>query len=253
MRITGPEIRQATGYELPSAELVAGIFRLVKARSAAGLEPPSVRQLAAHLRHDIGPIKRGCEMLEAHAVVSRAWCSQKHTSPSYRITPDGNWAAGAGAQFIGDSIQAPLADVIARSWARYFGITLNLASLAIGAWERTTEDVTALVCVGGQVEGSVAFGMSRRFLFKSLASSCGHDFNLFDRNVKRYFQTLIDHVADDVGREIAAAGFDVVLSPAATVVNRGALLSKPRDVRHLITLTSGHGQMKVRVTLRDVS
>jgi hypothetical protein len=110
MRITGPEIRQTAGYSPPAAELVAGVFRLVKDRTSDRVGPISARKLSSHLRHDIGPIKRGCDMLEAHGVIRRIRDARSHTLPRYRITPEGNWAARADAQSISDYIQRPLVD-----------------------------------------------------------------------------------------------------------------------------------------------
>ncbi len=254
MRITGPEIRHTTDYKPPPAELVSGIFRLVKGQlldRSAHSESISALQLAGLLRHDIGPVKRGCEMLEAHGVITRVWATQSHTSPRYRITPTGNWAARADAQSISDCLHRPLAEVVAQSWGRYFGASLALASLVIGAWEQTEEDVTAFVCAAGQAEGSIGLSMDQGFLLESLALAGGHDFRGLNRAVRNYFQTLVGNVAADVGREIAATGFDISLSSAVTLVDRGALLSKPRDSRYLMNLTNRFGRLKVRVTLRD--
>ena len=257
MRITGPEIRQTKGYKPPTAELVASILRLIKGQPHEGEAPgPAVAvsapELAGQLGHDIGPIKRGCELLESHDVISRAWAADSHTSTRYRVTSTGNWAAMADAQSISDCIHKPLSEVVAQSWGRHFGTPLNLASLAIGVWEQTVEDVTAFVCAGGQAEGSIAFSMDRKFLRRSLAISAGHDFREFDPIVRNYFQTLIGNIVADIGREIAASGFDVLLSPTVTVVNRGALLSQPRDARCLINLTNRYGRLTVRITLRNV-
>jgi CheY-specific phosphatase CheX len=253
MRITGPEIRQTAGYSPPAAELVAGVFRLVKDRTSDRVGPISARKLSSHLRHDIGPIKRGCDMLEAHGVIRRIRDARSHTLPRYRITPEGNWAARADAQSISDYIQRPLVDVVTQSWGQHFGVPLDLASLAIGPWEQADEDVTAFVCAAGQAEGNVAFSMNRGFLLKSLAHAGGHDFREFDRRVRNFFGPLMSKVAADVAREIAAGGFDVLLSPAVTVVNRGALLSNPRDSRYLIDLVNQYGRLKVRITLRNVN
>jgi CheY-specific phosphatase CheX len=258
MRITGPAIRQTAGYKPPSAELVASIFRLVRdqpreiTEGTGSSKPLSTQQLAQQLRHDIGTIKRGCELLESHDVITRAWAADSHTSPHYRVTSVGNFAAMADAQCILDYIHSPLSEVIAQSWGRNFGTSLDLASLAIGSWEKTDEDVTAFACAAGQAEGSVALSMNRGFLRKSLAHTAGHNFREFDDTARNFFRTLIGHVISDAGREISASGFDVLLSPNVTLVNRGALLSKPRDSRYLIDLTNRYGRLKVRITLRDV-
>ncbi len=259
MRITGPEIRQTTGHKPPPAELVASIFRLVRdqpreiSEAPGSSRPSSAQQLAQQLRHDIGTIKRGCELLESHDVITRAWAADSHTSPNYRVTSVGNFAAMADAQSISDYIHSPLSNAIAQSWGRNFGTSLDLASLAIGSWEMIDEDVTAFVCAAGQAEGSIALSMNRGFLRKSLAQSAGHNFREFDDTARNFFRTLIGHVISDAGREIAASGFDVLLSPNVTLVNRGALLSKPRDSRYLIDLTNRFGRLKVRITLRDIT
>ena len=253
MRRTGPEIRQINSYIPPSAELVSDVFRAVHERSSkdADAGPASAHQLALQLHRDLGPIKRACELLETHGVITKAWTTQTHSSPRYRITSEGQWATQADAQTILDYTHKSLGEIVAQSWGRYFGLPLGLSSLAIGAWEYADEDVTAFVCAAGQAEGNVAFSMNRGFLLKSLAHVGGHDYRNFDDAVKNYFKNLVEKVSGDVGREIAAAGFDVALSSSVTIVGRGALLSNPRDVRYLIDLTNQYGRLKFRLTFRD--
>ncbi|MBT4074332.1 MAG: hypothetical protein HOE75_11670 [Chloroflexi bacterium] len=254
MRHTGPEIRQITGYIPPTGDLVAGVFRLIQEYSSAdgdGPGPVSAFHLATELRHDLGPIKRACEMLESHGVIIKDWAIQTHSSPRYKITSEGQWATQADAQAILDYTNKSLADIVAQSWGRHFGMPLGMSSLAIGAWEYADEDVTAFVCAAGQAEGSVAFSMSRDFLLKSLAHAGGHDYRDFELAVKKFFPALIGRIFKDVGREIAAAGFDVALSSGVTVVGRGAMLSNPRDVRYLTHLANQYGRLKFRLTMRD--
>lgn len=254
MRHTGPEIRQASAYTPPSAEVVSGVFRSVHEQSPANtaeLGPASARQLSKQLHRDLGSIKRACELLEAHGVITKAWTTQSRSSPRYRITPEGQWATQADAQTILDYTHRSLAEVVAQSWTRNFGMTLRLTSLAIGAWEYTDEDVTAFACAAGQAEGNVAFSLDRGFLLKSLAHVGGHGYRSLNISVRKYFGTLIEKVADDVGREIAAAGFDVALSSGVAIAGRGTLLSNPRDVRYLIDLTNRYGRLRFRLTLRD--
>jgi chemotaxis protein CheX len=115
----------------------------------------------------------------------------------------------------------------------------------------TTEDVTALIGISGEVRGSMFLSMSETTALCILSTLLGQPFEQFDSLAQSGIAELANVVAGTAATALAVTGTQSTITPPLMIIGAGARLSAVDIQRIAVPLTTSCGIVKVHVGLRD--
>jgi chemotaxis protein CheX len=117
----------------------------------------------------------------------------------------------------------------------------------------TTEDVTAVIGVSGQLCGSLYLSMAETVALKLISAILGQDTTELDDLGQSGIAELANVIAGTAGIELADEGIETTVNPPLVLVGRGARLSTVEIQRLVVPLTTAHGEIKLHVALREAA
>jgi chemotaxis protein CheX len=115
----------------------------------------------------------------------------------------------------------------------------------------TTEDVTAVVGVSGDLAGSLYLSMSEATAMALVSQMLGQPATAFDELAQSGIAELANVIGGTAGVGLAELGHTTTISPPLLLVGAGARLSSVEIQRLVVPLASACGQINVHVALRD--
>lgn len=117
----------------------------------------------------------------------------------------------------------------------------------------TTQDVTALIAVTGNIQGAVFYCMSEKTALNLVSSMMGKRYLLFDDLAKSGIAELGNVITGRASILLAEAGYPSKIAPPVMMVGRGTMISTLRIPRLVIPLEIGHGTIEVHVALQEAA
>lgn len=117
----------------------------------------------------------------------------------------------------------------------------------------TTEDVTAVIGVSGQLCGSIYISMAEVVALKIISAILGQETTELDDLGQSGIAELANVIAGTAGIELADEGIETTVNPPLVLVGRGARLSTVEIQRLVVPLTTAHGEIKLHVALREAA
>jgi len=117
----------------------------------------------------------------------------------------------------------------------------------------TTEDVTAVIGVSGQLCGSVYLSMEETVALKLISSILGQETVDLDDLGQSGIAEIANVIAGTAGIALADEGIETTINPPLVLVGRGARLSTVEIQRLVVPLTTAHGEVKLHVALREAA
>jgi chemotaxis protein CheX len=108
----------------------------------------------------------------------------------------------------------------------------------------TTEDVTAVIGVSGQLSGSIYLSMAETVALKLISAIIGQETAELDELGQ-------SGIAEMASIDLADEGIETVINPPLVLVGRGARLSTVEIQRLVVPLTTAYGEVKLHVALRE--
>ncbi len=130
---------------------------------------------------------------------------------------------------------------------------LGRGDLALQSTSYTSDEVTVMVGVVGELQGVVLYGMSERTAKNMVSSMLGEIYPVFDRTVESAIAELGNVVTGAASQELEKAGFSCRLTPPMVVTGRGAIISTISIQRLVVPIVCQLGSLTIHVALRDVS
>ncbi len=144
---------------------------------------------------------------------------------------------------------AAASDVLAKET----GAPVQRAGLELQANPYTTEEVTAMVGVSGDLAGSFYLSMSGSTALALVSIMLGQPAESFDDLAQSGIAELANVIAGNAGVALAEAGQTTNITPPLLLVGSGAKLSSVEIQRLVVPLTTSCGDVNVHVALRDAS
>lgn len=116
----------------------------------------------------------------------------------------------------------------------------------------TTEEVTILVRLAGQVEGMVAYGMSEDTARAFVSKMMGQEWSVLDELAQSALGELGSMIAGLARTELSDRGYKLDVSPPMLILNEGALISTLDLQRLVVSLQTPYGPVQVHLSLREV-
>src|SRR5438105_1179252 len=115
----------------------------------------------------------------------------------------------------------------------------------------TSDEVTAVVAVTGDVAGLVLIAMAETTARAMVSKMMGQDFSELDALAQSGIAELGNVITGRAASLLAEAGFPSDLAPPMLIVGRGTMLSTLDVQRLVIPLETEHGAIEVQVALRE--
>jgi chemotaxis protein CheX len=131
------------------------------------------------------------------------------------------------------------------------GLTATRGTLSLQKSALTTDDVTVLISLVGQVQGVVLYGMSIPLGLALVSRMMAQEFTEFDSLAQSGVAELGNVITGRASIKLAEAGFASNISPPMLIQGRGVKLSTLDFSRVVVPLTCQLGEIVVHLALRE--
>jgi chemotaxis protein CheX len=133
------------------------------------------------------------------------------------------------------------------------GLPVERGGLLLEGNPYTTEDVTAVIGVSGQLCGSLYLSMAETVALKLIGAILGQETTELDELGQSGIAELANVIAGTSGIELAEDGIETTINPPLVLVGRGARLSTVEIQRLVVPLATAYGEVKLHVALREAA
>ena len=115
----------------------------------------------------------------------------------------------------------------------------------------TSDDVTVLISLVGQVQGVVLYGLSTATALALVSRMMGQDFSAFDSLAQSGVAELGNVITGRATIKLSESGFVSNISPPTLIHGKGVTISTLDFARIVVPLTSELGEIVVHLAIRD--
>lgn len=130
------------------------------------------------------------------------------------------------------------------------GTEVRRGGIALQASPVTTQEVTTLISLVGDVEGSVMFSMPREMALGIVSQMMGEEFDELDELVQSGIGELGNVIAGQAATKLSQTGLEANISVPTLIIGKGAIISTLDFQRLVVKLETGMGDMEVHLALR---
>ncbi|KPL71444.1 hypothetical protein ADN00_17310 [Ornatilinea apprima] len=124
--------------------------------------------------------------------------------------------------------------------------TLTLQKSAL-----TTDDITVLINLVGQVQGVVLYGMSKTTALNFVSQMMGQKFEEFDNLAESGIAELGNVISGRATVKLAEAGYDSTISPPTLITGKSVQISTLDFSRVIVPMSTELGDIIVHLALRE--
>jgi len=128
---------------------------------------------------------------------------------------------------------------------------INRGELSLDTSSYTTEEVTTLISMIGQIEGNVLFSMSMDTAKAVVSRMLGEPVTEFDGLAQSGISELGNVIVGAASVRLARAGYETNISPPALIQGDGAQLSTLDYPRLVVPLMTEVGMVTVHLALKE--
>jgi chemotaxis protein CheX len=114
----------------------------------------------------------------------------------------------------------------------------------------TSDEVTSVVAVTGEIAGMVLFAMAESTARAMVSKMMGQDFTEFDALAQSGIAEIGNVITGRAAVLLSEAGFTSDLAPPMLIVGRGTMISTLDVQRLVIPMETEFGQMVIQVALK---
>ena len=123
--------------------------------------------------------------------------------------------------------------------------------LALERSAATTQEVTALLTLVGQVEGAVLFSMDTATALALVSRMMGETFTEFDELVQSGVGELGNVIAGRAATKLSESGLECSISVPTLIIGRGSTISTLDFQRLMVPLETDVGAFRIDLALRE--
>jgi chemotaxis protein CheX len=131
------------------------------------------------------------------------------------------------------------------------GIKIGRGNLTLQKTALTTEDVTVLLSLIGQVQGVVLYSLSTNTGLGLVSRVMGQEFTEFDSLAQSGVAELGNVITGRATVKLSQAGFTVDISPPTLIQGKGVTISTLDFARVIVPLRSEAGEIIVHLAVRE--
>jgi chemotaxis protein CheX len=130
-------------------------------------------------------------------------------------------------------------------------ISVQRGNLSLQKSALTTDDITVLISLIGQVQGVVLYGLSTSTGLALVSRVMGQDFAEFDNLAQSGIAELGNVISGRATVNLSKTGFASNISPPTLIQGKGVTISTLDFPRIVVPLTSEVGQVVVHLAIRE--
>ncbi len=131
------------------------------------------------------------------------------------------------------------------------GVDVSRGNLTLHKSALTTDDVTVLISLVGQVQGVVLYGLSEKTGLSLVSRVLGQEFDEFDNLAQSGVAELGNVISGQATIRLSKAGYSANISPPTLIHGRGVTISTLDFARVVVPLTTELGEVSVHLALRE--
>ncbi len=131
------------------------------------------------------------------------------------------------------------------------GVEVSRGNLTLHKSALTTDDVTVLISLVGQVQGVVLYGLSEKTGLALVSRVMGQEFPEFDNLAQSGVAELGNVISGQATIRLSKAGYSANISPPTLIHGRGVTISTLDFARVVVPLTTELGEVSVHLALRE--
>lgn len=128
---------------------------------------------------------------------------------------------------------------------------IERGELSIEQSSKTSQEVTVLVGVTGQVKGLVMYGLSESTAKKIVSLIIGRSVPLFDEMAQSAIAELGNVITGRASTNLSEVGFDCILTPPSLITGRQVIISTLSIRRLVVPLHTSCGDIEINIALRE--
>lgn len=130
-------------------------------------------------------------------------------------------------------------------------VHVNRGGLSLQKSAMTTDDVTVLLNMVGEVQGVVLYSLSMQTGKALAAAMMGQEFETFDSLAQSGIAELGNVITGRASIKLAEAGFQADISPPTLIQGKAVTISTLDFSRLVVPLTTDLGELTVHLALRE--
>ncbi|MGI6208607.1 MAG: chemotaxis protein CheX [Anaerolineae bacterium] len=131
------------------------------------------------------------------------------------------------------------------------GSAVQRGPLALERSAVTSQEVTALVTLVGQVEGTVLFSMSSETALGLVSRMMGEEFQRLDELVQSGIGELGNVIAGRAATKLSKMGLECTISVPTLIIGHGTVISTLDFQRLMVPLETELGDIQVHLAIRE--
>ncbi len=131
------------------------------------------------------------------------------------------------------------------------GLTVSKGQIELEKSALTTEDITVLISLIGEVQGVVLYGLSERTGLEIVARMMGQQFEVFNDLARSGIAEMGNVITGRASIFLAEGGLEATISPPTVIEGAGAEVSTVDFSRVVVPLETEAGTITVHLALRE--
>jgi len=131
------------------------------------------------------------------------------------------------------------------------GTEVQRGQLSLESSTATTKDVTVLVNLVGDLEGTVMYSMDFDMSLALVSQMMGEEWKEFDELAESGVGELGNIISGQAATKLSLDGRQVDISVPTVIVGRDATISTLDRQRLVVPLITGHGTMEIHLALKE--
>jgi chemotaxis protein CheX len=131
------------------------------------------------------------------------------------------------------------------------GLAITRGTLSLQKTGLTTDDVTVVLSIVGQVQGVVLYGMSQPTALTLVSRMMGQEFPEFDSLAQSGIAELGNVITGRATIKLSHAGYATDISPPTLIHGKGVTVSTLDFSRVMVPLATQAGEIVVHIALRE--
>lgn len=131
------------------------------------------------------------------------------------------------------------------------GVEVIRGNISLQKSAMTTDDITVLISLVGQVQGVVLFGLARETGLRLVSQVMGQEFTTLDNLVQSGIAELGNVIAGRATVKFSQAGMEANISPPTLLIGKGTTISTLDFSRICVPLETEIGMVTAHLALRE--
>lgn len=131
------------------------------------------------------------------------------------------------------------------------GVSVERGQLSLHQSAMTTDEVTVLIHLVGQVHGVVLYGMNSQTGIRFVTQILGQEFNQLDSLAQSGIAELGNVISGRATIKFSQAGYNSNISPPTLITGKGVQISTLDFPRIVVPLETNLGSLTVHLALRE--